>query len=323
MVFPASAGPSPPTAALHPSLPARPPPSNQPLPSLNAHGYGGSRGYGTSSPAISAGPSLPPGFDSAGASAGLSQTTFPGYFPPDQGANNYSATPVIHNPFPLPGQASKSSYDPELEAQIQQWQSAYSSKDDSSAKGSSKPAQNTHGSRAAAASSTHGSDATAAEGGSAGSGGPQTVVRRGGGKTWEDNTLLEWDPAHFRLFIGNLAGEVTDDSLLKAFSKYGSVQKARVVRDKRTTKSKNYGFVSFSDGDDMFKAAKEMAGKYIGSHPVIIKRSDTDITHSRVQNKDARNKNRRNRGGFNNGHANTGAGVKKHQHDKGGMKVLG
>ena len=74
----------------------------------------------------------------------------------------------------------------------------------------------------------------------------KTVVRSGGGQTWQDPTLLEWDPAHFRLFVGNLAGEVTDESLLKAFAKYPSVHKARVVRDKRTTKSKGYGKVTFT-----------------------------------------------------------------------------
>lgn len=105
----------------------------------------------------------------------------------------------------------------------------------------------------------------------------KTVVRSGGGQTWTDSTLLEWDPAHFRLFAGNLAGEVTDDSLMKAFAKYPSVQKARVIRDKRTEKSKGYGFVSFSDGDDYFRAAREMQGKYIGSHPVLLRRAMTEI----------------------------------------------
>lgn len=105
----------------------------------------------------------------------------------------------------------------------------------------------------------------------------KTVIREGGGKTWEDPTLLEWNPLHPRLFVGNLAGEVTDDSLLKAFSKYPSVSKARVVRDKRSTKSKSYGFVSFADTDDYFRAAKEMQGKYIGSHPVLIKRATSEV----------------------------------------------
>lgn len=104
----------------------------------------------------------------------------------------------------------------------------------------------------------------------------KTVVRKGGGETWEDDTLLEWDPTQFRIMVGNLAGEVTDDSLFKAFAAYGP-SKARVVRDKRTTKSKGFGFVAFTDGENGFKAAREMVGKYIGSHPVTIERAKTDV----------------------------------------------
>lgn len=109
-----------------------------------------------------------------------------------------------------------------------------------------------------------------------------TVMRKGGGKTWEDKSLLEWDPNEFRIQVGNLAGEVTDDSLAKAFEKYG-VSKARVIRDKTTTKSKGYGFVSFKDGELGFKAAREMASKYIGSHPVTIARSKTDLRPQKVK----------------------------------------
>jgi hypothetical protein len=113
----------------------------------------------------------------------------------------------------------------------------------------------------------------------------KTVVREGGGKKWTDDSLLEWDPSHLRLFVGNLAGETTDESLLKAFSRWPSVQKAKVVRDKRTTKSKGYGFVSFSDPDDFFQAAKEMNGKYIQSHPVVVHKAKTEIKPQVVKDK--------------------------------------
>jgi RNA recognition motif-containing protein len=149
----------------------------------------------------------------------------------------------------------------------------------------------------------------------------KTVQRSGGGQNWSDTTLLEWDPAHFRLFVGNLAGEVTDDSLLKAFARYTSVQKARVIREKRTQKSKGYGFVSFSDGDDYFKAAREMQGKYIGSHPVLLRRATTEVKP--VSN----NKNQKKNGGGNRGGNQSGKvkqdGVKKSGKTKGGLKILG
>lgn len=36
--------------------------------------------------------------------------------------------------------------------------------------------------------------------------------------------------------------------------------KARVVRDKRTNKTKGYGFISFKDPQDFIRASKEMNG---------------------------------------------------------------
>ena len=150
----------------------------------------------------------------------------------------------------------------------------------------------------------------------------KTVVRSGGGQTWQDPSLLEWDPAHFRLFVGNLAGEVTDESLLKAFSKYPSVQKARVVRDKRTTKSKGYGFVSFIDGEEYFQAARDMQGKYIGSHPVLLRKSTTEIRPTVPQDK--RKGGKGGKGGGGSGKGGTGSGVQKKQSKtKGGLRVLG
>jgi RNA recognition motif-containing protein len=55
--------------------------------------------------------------------------------------------------------------------------------------------------------------------------------------------------------------------------KYKSFVKARVVRDKRTHKSRGYGFVSFLDAMDALAALKEVNGRYIGNRPVRLKRS--------------------------------------------------
>jgi hypothetical protein len=225
-----------------------------------------------------------------------------------------------------------------MEAQILQWQSAYVSKDSDPSKPSSGYRRNNEGpsgantaplgtnSRSETSTPTVGPSAssTAAAGGADGAA-PKTVVRSGGGATWQDPTLLEWDPAHFRLFVGNLAGEVTDDSLLKAFAKYPSVQKARVVRDKRTTKSKGYGFVSFRDGDEYFQAARDMQGKYIGSHPVLLRRSTTEIRTAAVQQKGGKyGKHGKGGGGAGAGGKTEHGGVQKKQpKTKGGLKVLG
>ncbi|RTG89124.1 uncharacterized protein DC041_0003564 [Schistosoma bovis] len=99
-------------------------------------------------------------------------------------------------------------------------------------------------------------------------------IRTAAGATWEDPTLVEWDPNDFRLFCGDLGNEVTDDTLARAFNRYPSFQKAKVVRDKRTSKSRGYGFVSFSDPGDFTRAMREMNGKYVGNRPIKLKKSE-------------------------------------------------
>nr|WJH19493.1 RNA-binding motif protein 42 [Euglena gracilis] len=97
--------------------------------------------------------------------------------------------------------------------------------------------------------------------------------RVGAGKVWEDDTLKDWPDDDFRIFAGNLGNDVNVDTLSKAFSRYPSFQKAKVIRDPRTNKTKGYGFVSFGDSQDMIRALKEMNNKYVGNRPVMLRAS--------------------------------------------------
>ncbi|XP_028172076.1 RNA-binding protein 42-like isoform X2 [Ostrinia furnacalis] len=99
------------------------------------------------------------------------------------------------------------------------------------------------------------------------------VVRTAGGQVWEDVTLLDWPDDDFRMFCGDLGNDVTDELLIRTFSKYTSFQRAKVIRDKRTNKSKGFGFVSFKDPGDFIKAMKEMDGRYVGSRPIKLRKS--------------------------------------------------
>ena len=82
---------------------------------------------------------------------------------------------------------------------------------------------------------------------------PKKMIRVAGGQLWEDSSLMNWDHNDFRLFCGDLGNDVTDEVrqfksfnlsnlllqvLTRTFSRYSSFQKARVVRDKRSNKSK-------------------------------------------------------------------------------------
>ena len=265
-----------------------------------------------------------------------------GYTDPYAQQQQYQPTPPqIRNPFappPPPKQSfgtQNAGFDPEYEAQLAQWQSAYAPQDQQEKarkndRGRYDKGDNPNlapvGPRAPAQVSIDSANAKVA------ANAPQeekkvTVVRKGGGTTWTDDSLTQWDPTQFRIMVGNLAGEVTDDSLAKAFAQYG-VSKARVVRDKRTTKSKGFGFVSFTDGEQGFKAAREMLGKYIGSHPVTIQRSKTDLRPT-TQKDNHKNKGKNNRNRDKGGKkddplaANTGAHIEKKPMRNPNYKVIG
>ena len=65
----------------------------------------------------------------------------------------------------------------------------------------------------------------------------------------------------YRIFCGDLANDVNDEILARAFRQYPSFLKAKIVRDKHSQKSRGYGFVSFKDPHDFMNALKEMNGE--------------------------------------------------------------
>ena len=71
-----------------------------------------------------------------------------------------------------------------------------------------------------------------------------------------------------------MGNEVNDEVLSNAFRKYPSFFKAKVIQDKKTLKSKGFGFVSLKNVDDYIKAMREMQGKYVGNRPITMKKSD-------------------------------------------------
>lgn len=102
----------------------------------------------------------------------------------------------------------------------------------------------------------------------------ETVNRTAAGEVWTDPTLSEWPENDYRIFVGDLAPDTTDEQLHATFSTYTSYNMSRIVRDKRTGECRGYAFVSFADGREMVRAMREKNGKYVGSRPVKLKRSD-------------------------------------------------
>lgn len=84
-----------------------------------------------------------------------------------------------------------------------------------------------------------------------------------------------------RLFIGGLAWAATDEDLQSAFSAFGEVVSASVVRFPDTGRSKGFGFVEFSSTEEAQKAKDEMDGKEIAGRAIKI-----DFARPRRENND-------------------------------------
>jgi RNA recognition motif-containing protein len=50
------------------------------------------------------------------------------------------------------------------------------------------------------------------------------------------------------LYVGNLSFDTTAADLEAAFGQYGTVQRAQIVSDRETGRSRGFGFVEMSDG---------------------------------------------------------------------------
>ena len=73
----------------------------------------------------------------------------------------------------------------------------------------------------------------------------------------------------FKLFVGNLDRIVDEKRLRTEFSLYGSVNVARVVRD-RYGRSKGFGFVCYSDPKEATKVITEMDGRTLGIKQMCV-----------------------------------------------------
>ena len=73
-----------------------------------------------------------------------------------------------------------------------------------------------------------------------------------------------------KLYVGNLAYSVRDESLLQAFSQYGSVTSAKVMMDRETGRSKGFGFVEMGSDAEAQAAINGMNGQPIDGRAVVV-----------------------------------------------------
>jgi RNA recognition motif-containing protein len=73
-----------------------------------------------------------------------------------------------------------------------------------------------------------------------------------------------------KLYVGNLAYSVRDESLQQAFSQFGSVTSAKVMMDRDTGRSKGFGFVEMGSDAEAQAAINGMNGQALEGRSIVV-----------------------------------------------------
>jgi RNA recognition motif-containing protein len=73
-----------------------------------------------------------------------------------------------------------------------------------------------------------------------------------------------------KLYVGNLAYSVRDESLQQAFSQFGTVTSAKVMMDRETGRSKGFGFVEMGSDAEAQAAVNGMNGQPLEGRAIVV-----------------------------------------------------
>ncbi|KAF5756703.1 putative RNA recognition motif domain, nucleotide-binding alpha-beta plait domain superfamily [Helianthus annuus] len=73
-----------------------------------------------------------------------------------------------------------------------------------------------------------------------------------------------------RLYVGNIPRTTTIDELQKVFEEHGAIEKAEVMYDKYSGRSRRFGFVTMKTVDDVNAAIEKLDGTEIGGRKIKV-----------------------------------------------------
>lgn len=76
-----------------------------------------------------------------------------------------------------------------------------------------------------------------------------------------------------KIFIGNLSWGTDSEGLRQAFAAFGEVVSANVVIDRKTGRSRGFGFVEMMNRDDAELAIKELNGSQLDGRNIRVNES--------------------------------------------------
>ena len=72
------------------------------------------------------------------------------------------------------------------------------------------------------------------------------------------------------IYVGNLSFHTTEQDLEAAFSAYGQVERAQLVKDRDTGKSRGFGFVEMTDDAGADRAIEALNGSQLDGRSLTV-----------------------------------------------------
>ncbi|WP_096016540.1 RNA recognition motif domain-containing protein [Campylobacter lanienae] len=72
------------------------------------------------------------------------------------------------------------------------------------------------------------------------------------------------------IYVSNLPYRINDEELGEIFAAYGVVNRAKIVKDKATNRSRGFGFVEMENDDEARVAIDDLNGKDIGGRAIKV-----------------------------------------------------
>jgi cold-inducible RNA-binding protein len=77
----------------------------------------------------------------------------------------------------------------------------------------------------------------------------------------------------YKIYVGNLSFNTTQEELESEFSQYGDIEEVRLISDRETGRSKGFAFISYKTEDAM-EAALKKNGEEIDGRTLRINKAE-------------------------------------------------
>ncbi|WP_035239053.1 RNA recognition motif domain-containing protein [Desulfobacter vibrioformis] len=77
------------------------------------------------------------------------------------------------------------------------------------------------------------------------------------------------------IYVGNLTEHMTEETLRKAFEAFGEVESVKIIKDRFTGRSKEFGFVEMPSNSEADKAIKALNGNMVDKKLIKVNHADS------------------------------------------------